>query len=155
MVEASPLDGPRRLGIRPGHPAVFRLSLAAGSASAVRVSGLPDGLQFDPSARIVRGRTRVRGNHALTISGEGKSAPWTDRVVIAVGDDICLTPPLGWNSWNSLGPAVSEEDVRRPLPSSSVPGWQIVVGRTSTSMTAGRAAGTGGVTSSRTATSAT
>ncbi len=113
MVEASPLDGPRRLGIRPGHPAVFRLSLAAGSASAVRVSGLPDGLQFDPSARIVRGRTRVRGNHALTISGEGKSAPWTDRVVIAVGDDICLTPPLGWNSWNSLGPAVSEEDVRR------------------------------------------
>ena len=30
-----------------------------------------------------------------------------------VGDDISLTPPLGWNSWNVFGPTVSEADVRR------------------------------------------
>jgi alpha-galactosidase len=49
----------------------------------------------------------------VTIQAEDDRGTWSDTLTIAIGDEICLTPPLGWNSWHAFGPTVSEADIRR------------------------------------------
>ncbi|MBA2719139.1 MAG: putative Ig domain-containing protein [Chloroflexi bacterium] len=99
--------------MRPGRPFVHLVPVADGGASRIRVEGLPAGLSFDAATRVISGRARARGEHAVTVSGEDANGPWSGQLELLVGGDICLTPPLGWNSWNCFGPAVSEEAVRQ------------------------------------------
>jgi alpha-galactosidase len=106
------LAGPKRIGLRPGHPFIYRLPVADEDLVDA-VDGLPPGLTIDATRRVISGATIAAGRHSVTISADGPSGRWRDRLDLLVGPDICLTPPLGWNSWNVHGPAVTEEDVRR------------------------------------------
>jgi alpha-galactosidase len=47
------------------------------------------------------------------VTGESVEGPWSDTIMLVVGDAISLTPPLGWNSWNAFGVAIDEDEVRR------------------------------------------
>jgi alpha-galactosidase len=107
------LGGPRRVGIRPGRPFVHRLPLGDEHATGVEVLGLPEGLAYDAETRVIAGRTRASGDHVVLVTGDGSSGMWVDRLELVVGSEICLTPPLGWNSWNCFGVNVTEADVRR------------------------------------------
>ncbi len=110
----SPIGGPRRVGLRPGRPFIHRIGgFTAADLRGVRIAGLPPGLRIDPQSGSIVGRTQVRGEHRVEIAGEDADGPWTETITLVVGDDISLTPPLGWNSWNVFGPTVSEADVRR------------------------------------------
>ena len=110
------LGGATQVGVRPGRPFLHRVAAFDANgrpidSRSVRVSGLPAGLGFDPSRGVIAGRARGSGAHVVRIAGEGDAAPATLEIV--VGDTICLTPPLGWNSWNGYGPTITEADVRR------------------------------------------
>ncbi|GAA2152576.1 hypothetical protein GCM10009760_49360 [Kitasatospora kazusensis] len=48
---------------------------------------------------------------ALTAPGLGVLALGAATPAAAVGNGAALTPPMGWNSWNSLGTAVNEQQV--------------------------------------------
>jgi alpha-galactosidase len=91
---------------------VYRTGVAVSGREVLCASGLPPGIHFDVASGALLGRTEVRGEHPITISGEDADGRWTETVVLVVGDEICLTPPMGWNSWNAFGPAVTEADVR-------------------------------------------
>jgi len=108
----APLAGPHRIGLRPGRPFVHRLPVGP-DRRIDGVDGLPPGLAVDPSRRVTSGSTGATGTHMVVVSGSGTAGPWTDTIELLVGGDICLTPPLGWNSWNVFGSAVTEEDIRR------------------------------------------
>jgi alpha-galactosidase len=107
-----PLAGPKRIGLRPGRPFVHRLP-AEDAQPIVAVEGLPPGLSVDSPGRVISGSTTSQGSHTVGVSGEGGMGPWTDTIELVVGDEICLSPPLGWNSWNVHGAAVTEDDIRR------------------------------------------
>ena len=62
---------------------------------------------------MISGRAEATGTHRVTVTGDGPGGPWTESLDLVVGPDICLTPPLGWNSWNGFGTNVTEADVRR------------------------------------------
>jgi alpha-galactosidase len=102
--------GPTRIGLRPGRPFVHRLGLDAVPGAHVELSGLPPGLAFDPATRVISGRTADRGSCTVIASIDGEAA--RGSLDLVVGDEICLTPPLGWNSWNAFGASITEEDVR-------------------------------------------
>ncbi|WP_441248366.1 alpha-galactosidase [Kitasatospora sp. McL0602] len=48
---------------------------------------------------------------ALAAPGLGALALTTAPAAAALGNGTALTPPMGWNSWNSLGTAVNEQQV--------------------------------------------
>ncbi|MER7755345.1 alpha-galactosidase [Kitasatospora sp. NPDC097643] len=48
---------------------------------------------------------------ALTATGLGALTLGTAAPAAALGNGTALTPPMGWNSWNSLGTEVTEEQV--------------------------------------------
>ena len=106
------LGGPRRIGLRPGRPFVHLVGVS-GPVDGLDVAGLPPGLAFEPSRRVIAGRTTAIGRHEVRITGEAAAGRLAESIELVVGDTICLTPPVGWNSWHAFGPAVTEDDVRR------------------------------------------
>jgi len=53
------------------------------------------------------------GDYPLVLTAENAKGKTRKAFTLKVGKGICLTPPLGWNSWNCWGQAVSDEKIRR------------------------------------------
>jgi alpha-galactosidase len=105
------LAGPSRIGLGPGRPFVHLLPIP-GEVGTLRIDGLPAGLTVDRATRVISGSTMAAGSHIVTVSGEGPDGPWVEELELVVGGEICLTPPLGWNSWNVFGATVTEDHIR-------------------------------------------
>lgn len=117
--KASPsprINGPRVYGQRPG--ADFRFKVPVSGARPVRItaSSLPKGLAIDPSTGIICGSVRRSGTYCVTLHASNAYGECSRELRIEIGDDrLCLTPPMGWSSWNCFGNTVSEEHVRQTI----------------------------------------
>ncbi|HEX4852100.1 MAG TPA: putative Ig domain-containing protein, partial [Puia sp.] len=74
--------------------------------------GLPAGLKLDKQTGIISGSITSKGNSIVKLTVKNKSGTATRKLTIICGDNICLTPAMGWNSWNCWGLSVSDEKVR-------------------------------------------
>ncbi len=72
---------------------------------------LPAGLSLDPETGRITGALSERGRHAVTLQAQNSRGTAERLFTIVVGDEIALTPPLGWNSWNIWGGGVTQEKV--------------------------------------------
>ena len=52
------------------------------------------------------------GEFIVTLRAKNSLGTAEKKFRIVVGDQIALTPPMGWNSWNCFAGAVSEEKVK-------------------------------------------
>jgi hypothetical protein len=78
-----------------------------------KVEGLPKGLVLDPKTGLITGSVSEVGDYKITLIAQNNLGKTSKEVTIKIGDNILLTPPLGWNSWNAWGMAVSDERVRQ------------------------------------------
>ncbi len=106
------INGPALYGARPGHPFLYRIPATGEAPLHFAAEGLPGGLTLDPATGIISGRVMERGTSPvlLRVSNRRGQAERTLRIVI--GDQIALTPPLGWNSWNCFACDVDDAKVR-------------------------------------------
>ncbi|MDH6121776.1 alpha-galactosidase [Kitasatospora sp. GAS204A] len=69
--------------------------------------------------RATRSRSTRLPSLLLTLTlatpGLGALAVTTAPPAAALGNGNALTPPMGWNSWNSLGPSVNEQQVKQTI----------------------------------------
>ncbi len=70
---------------------------------------LPSGLTIEPSTGIIRGRAGEKGTHIIKIHVSNAKGQATEDLRIEVGDMLCLTPPMGWNSWNVFTRDINEK----------------------------------------------
>ncbi len=106
------LHGARLLGARPGSPLHHRVPASGDAPLRFEAQGLPAGLQLDAASGLITGTVPAAGRYAvqLTVSNALGS---TQRVwTLVSGDQLALTPPLGWNSWHAYGANVSDAQVR-------------------------------------------
>ena len=92
---------------------------------------LPLGLTIDRQSGLIAGRVGDRGRYLVRLRVRNRLGVAEKAFTIVVGDEIALTPPMGWNSWNCWGLKVSEEKVRaaaRALVTSGLRdhGWSYV-----------------------------
>jgi len=73
--------------------------------------GLPAGLKLEPATGCITGSLTEKGEQSVTLRAKNALGVAERKFRIVVGDQIALTPPLGWNSWNCWGGAVSQEKV--------------------------------------------
>ena len=102
-------NGAKRIGARPGNPVYFFLPVTSGSVS---VKSLPDGISFDSRKNIVSGVIQTPGSYKLEFIAENENGAMSFSVELAIGEEIALTPPMGWNSWYCLSESVSDETIR-------------------------------------------
>ena len=73
---------------------------------------LPEGLSIDSKTGVITGKMDQPGTHVvdLVVSNSLGTARHPFRIV--VGEQIGLTPPMGWNSWYECSEGVSAEKIK-------------------------------------------
>jgi alpha-galactosidase len=131
------INGPNVFGVRPGSPFLYTIPATGDRPMTFSAKNLPAGLKLDSQAGRITGSLpkampmpanvragyflfhpaqvssrQVPGNYVVTLRAQNSLGAAEKKFSINVGDQIALTPPMGWNSWNCFAGAVSEEKVK-------------------------------------------
>ncbi len=99
-------------GERPGHPFFYHLPVTGQRPITITAKNLPDGLVLDPSTGNITGTLARAGARTVTFTATNSLGKDTATLRIIGGQTICLTPPLGWNSWNCFHRNIDETKIR-------------------------------------------
>jgi alpha-galactosidase len=107
------INGPTVFGVRPGSPFLYRIPVTGDRPMTYAVDGLPAGLSLDANSGIITGRLTQPGEHAIVLRAQNAKGHAEKHFRIVCGEQIALTPPMGWNSWNCWAQAVDQDKVLR------------------------------------------
>ena len=106
------INGARITGVRPGHAFLYTIAATGERPMTFAASGLPAGLRLDAQTGIITGSVAQPGTYKAELVAKNARGAVQRELRIVVGDQIALTPPMGWNSWNCFAHAVSAEKVK-------------------------------------------
>jgi alpha-galactosidase len=107
------INGASVFGVRPGAPFLYTIPATGARPLVFSAGGLPGGLQVDPVTGQITGSIDAPGDYAVTLTAENALGRNDRSWHIRVGEQIALTPPMGWNSWNCWAESVDQEKVLR------------------------------------------
>jgi alpha-galactosidase len=106
------INGADVFGVRPGSPFLFQIPATGERPMTFAADNLPDGLDLDTRTGRITGVLKEKGEFNLVLHAKNSRGAADKKFRIICGDQIALTPPMGWNSWNCFAGAVSEEKVK-------------------------------------------
>jgi alpha-galactosidase len=106
------INGADVFGVRPGSPFLFTIPATGERPMTFSAADLPRGLKLDSRSGRITGRLKNKGEFTVTLHAKNSLGAAEKKFRIVCGDQIALTPPMGWNSWNCFAGAVSEEKVK-------------------------------------------
>jgi alpha-galactosidase len=107
------INGPSVLGVRPGHPFIYHIPATGERPITFAVYKLPAGLHLDTAKGDITGTLNKPGEYAVKLRAKNAKGRTQKNFRIVVGEEITLTPPMGWNSWNCWGSKVDADKVLR------------------------------------------
>lgn len=107
------MTGAAIFGVRPGKPVFFRVCATGERPLRFSADDLPADLSLDPATGWITGRAPAEaGDHVVKIRIQNAAGQAARPLTLRVGETICLTPPMGWNSWYVHSEGVSEAAIR-------------------------------------------
>jgi alpha-galactosidase len=108
------INGARIFGVRPGHEFLYSIAATGERPMKFAAENLPVGLNLDEKTGIITGTVADRSHRTYEVLLRASNALGKNErmLKIVVGNQIALTPPMGWNSWNCFAHAVSAEKVK-------------------------------------------
>lgn len=106
------INNPLVYGARPANPFMLTIMATGVRPMKFEATGLPQGLKLDPVTGFITGKTNTRGDFRVTLKASNEKGTDEKEILLKMGDEIALTPPMGWNSWNCWGLSVNDEKVR-------------------------------------------
>ena len=106
------INGAKIYGCRPEHPFLFVIAATGDRPMKFSAKGLPRGLKLDANTGIITGAVAKRGEYAVTLHAKNSVGSTERKFKIVCGDQIALTPQMGWNSWNCFAGSVTEEKIK-------------------------------------------
>lgn len=103
------INGPGTIGAYPGTPVVHTIAATGDAPLAFAVTGLPAGVMVDAATGRFSG-SAAEGDYPLVITVTNAAGSATKAVTLKVGDTLALTPPMGWNSYDSFDDDVREAE---------------------------------------------
>jgi alpha-galactosidase len=98
-------------GATPGNPFLYTISATGKRPMQFSAENLPTGLCLDPRTGIITGKVSKRGIYHTTLKAKNELGEAIRTLKINLGDTIALTPPIGWNGWNSWAEKIDREKV--------------------------------------------
>ncbi len=106
------INGPKIYGVRPGHDFLYKIPVTGQRPMNYTVSDLPEGLKLNLNTGVISGKVSKPGRYEILLTASNKLEKSSRKFTIVVGDEIALTPPLGWNSWNCFACAIDQDKVK-------------------------------------------
>jgi alpha-galactosidase len=106
------INGADVFGVRPGSPFLFTIAATGDRPMKFAVKNLPHGLKLDAKTGQITGTLNTKGEYVVILRAINSLGKADKKFRIVCGDQIALTPPMGWNSWNCFAGAVTEEKVK-------------------------------------------
>lgn len=106
------INGPKVFGVRPGAPFFYKIPATGSRPMEFFAEGLPKGLNLGPITGMITGKLVEKNTYAVILKAKNALGETKRELRIVVGDKICLTPPMGWNSFNCWGGKVDEAKIR-------------------------------------------
>ena len=112
--DAPQFNGADIWGVRPGHEVIFRVPVSGVRPMRLSATGLPAGVAFDAEKGVLKGVAPMqKGDYEIRVAAENAAGKAARTVTLRVGDTLCLTPPMGWNSWNYCCWTLTQDDAMR------------------------------------------
>lgn len=97
------------MGNYPATPFLFYIPTSGERPIKWHAENLPKGLKLDEETGIIKGKVVEKGTYKVMLKAENALGTDTQELLINIGDELLLTPPMGWNSWNTFGRHLTEE----------------------------------------------
>jgi alpha-galactosidase len=105
------INSARIFGATPGHPFFYAIAASGKRPMKFSAEHLPKGLFLDPQSGLISGKMVQAGTYQVTLKAKNELGTDTKELQIRIGDAIALTPPMGWNGWNSWARNIDREKV--------------------------------------------
>jgi alpha-galactosidase len=103
-------NGALVVGVHPNTPLIYALSVSGERPMTFTATQLPSGLSLDPRSGVISGSLNEAGEHRFVARAKNSAGETSAEIKIIAGDTLALTPPLGWNSYDSFGDSVTEAE---------------------------------------------
>ena len=103
------INPPHVVGNYPASPFLFYIPTSGERPMKWHAENLPEGLKLDKKTGIIKGEVAEKGTYKVVLKAENALGSDTRELLIKIGDELLLTPPMGWNSWNTFGRHLTEE----------------------------------------------
>ena len=107
-------NGAEVFGARSGSPLRFQPAVSGKRPMEFTATGLPKGVKINTQTGLLYG-SADQGEYIVTLDARNKEGTATKEIKIVIDDQIALTPPMGWSSWNVWGAAIDQEKVMQAL----------------------------------------
>lgn len=109
VFEGAPrINAPYVAGVYPNTEFIFAVPTSGERPVSWKAEGLPEGLELNPETGIIRGIVKEAGEYPVKITAKNARGSKSSVLTIVVGEELALTPVMGWNSWNTFGPELTE-----------------------------------------------
>jgi alpha-galactosidase len=98
-------------GATSGNPFLYTIAATGKRPMQFSAENLPGGLSLDTRTGIITGKVSKRGIYLMTLKAKNELGEAIRTLKINIGDTIALTPPIGWNGWNSWAEKIDREKV--------------------------------------------
>lgn len=111
--EIPKINGPSVFGVSPKVPFLYTIPATGKRPIEFKIDKLPEGLSLNANTGVISGVLEDENVKEIKLNFIVENELGQDKkeFTILQGDQICLTPPLGWNSWNCWGANVTQENV--------------------------------------------
>ncbi len=106
------INGPLVYGCRPGHPFLYRIPCQGERPIKFKIKGLPAELKLDPATGIITGTVPRKGVYEISIMAKNEAGKDNRKLKIIAGDQLALTPPMGWNHWYAHYDRITDQMMR-------------------------------------------
>ncbi len=108
---APQIHPPFILGSYPESPFLYGVPVTGPAPYIFSAENLPEGLTIASDTGIITGTTPAEGSYPLKVIVSNNSGSTKATLTLVSGATLALTPPMGWNSYDSFYANVKESDV--------------------------------------------
>jgi alpha-galactosidase len=105
------INGPAIFGVRPQHPFFYHIPASGDRPMEFGADDLPVGLTLEAQTGDITGMLQRAGTYKVRFHAKNRLGRDNKPFEIVVGETICLTPAMGWNSWNHYGGRITQDIV--------------------------------------------